>query len=366
MSDTKTTEEKVTKGEKPTLPPWFKEISDNDKKRAFVEALNWVNDNWGKKGETSKYSTGLPILDSYLGGGYGLNNAGEVMLVHATSKTFKSTLAMQFLKTPIEKGEKVGMILLEGELKRAMRNMKQLYFPNYSRFDSLTKNFPAQIEVLPKAAKKGGFSMEDLILWMKQLVATKGIKLFLIDPIGYIADYANEMNIPDYKKESKFMKDLGDFADETGSTVICIHHNVKSGETAFRKPHREAAAGGSQSFTKSATKVIEVRAEGWLDKKDPTKGRLLSLEMYMARDVQDWRANPVLINVNFEKDGEGKHFTMRKYHDKKADGIFEDDTEDRELWFGQVDKSVPDKSPRKEKEIKESELFDDLEEEEDD
>lgn len=305
-------------------------------------ARQQVHDNWDKVSKSDKYSTGLPLLDSYLGGGFGIEGAGEVILIHSTSKTFKSTMSMQLMKTQLENGIKVGWIILEGGLWRALRNLRQLYAPvqtpsgivGYERYDNMEANLDNLIFAMTDEMKQNNFKMDEVILWMKKARLEQGVELFLIDPIGYLSDYSDDWKTPDYKKESKFMKDLVNFADATGSTIIALQHNTKGNETSLNQTHHEAAIGGSQSFSKSPTKVIEMRNEGWLND-DPNAGRLLSLEMYMARDVRDWRGQPVLIGMNFHPDGKGKFFSMCKYEEGSAPLRGKDK---RELWFGQYKK----------------------------
>ena len=302
-----------------------------------------VHDNWDKVSKSDKYSTGLTLLDQYLGGGFGIEGGGEVMLIHSTSKTFKSTMAIQLMKTQLERGIKVGWIILEGGLWRSLRNLRQSYAPiqtdkgvlGYERYDAIEETFDQLIFAMTEEMQQSNFRMDEVIAWMKKARLEHGVSLFLIDPIGYLSDYSSDWNIPDYKKESKFMKDLVHFADSTASTIVCLQHNTKGNENSLSQTHREGAIGGSQSFSKSPTKVIEMRNEGWLDIDNPKSGRLLSMEMYMARDVQDWRGFPVLVQMNFHPDRKGRFFSMCKYDDETANGRL-NGKDGRKLWYGQV------------------------------
>lgn len=304
-----------------------------------------MRSNWDNVGRTDKYSTGLPLLDEYLGGGFGINGAGEVVLIHSTSKSFKSTLSMQLMRTQLENGIKVGWIILEGGYERALRNLRQLYAPvqtsgeivGYERYDALESKLNDLVFAMTEDMQQGNFTMEEVISWMKKARAQHNVDLFLIDPIGYLSDYSSDWNIPDYKKESKFMKELVQFADATCSTVICLQHNTKGNENSYNPSHHEAAIGGSQSFSKSPTKVIEVRVEGWLHD-DPSAGKNLTLEMYMARDVRDWRFQPVLVEIIFHPDGKGKFFSIHKYDEGEADAILSKAKDKRKLWYGQIKK----------------------------
>lgn len=58
----------------------------------------------------------------------------------------------------------------------------------------------------------------------------------------------------------------------------------------------------------------------------------------MARDVQDWRGYPVLLNVVFHPDRKGKFFSMIKYGDKTGGGKLDEKKDGRNLWFKQIKK----------------------------
>ena len=326
----------MANGEK-KLPAGFNEYVD------VASAIETAKDHWQDTGRTTRYSTGLKVMDEYLGGGYGMENAGEVILIHATSKTFKSTLSMQLIRTPIEQGEKVGLIILEGTFWRAVRNFKQLFTnAGYDTADEILEKNKDNIFAMSDRMSNGDFSMDDVIRWLENCVVAHGVHLFLIDPIGYLSDYSNEWNVPEYKKESKFMKQLVQFADNTHSTVICIQHNTKGNE--FDNRHREAAIGGSQSFSKSPTKVIEIRREGLIDESRPEIGRKMSMEFYMGRDVPDKRYYPIVFHVCFHPDGKGKSIFCPVFRDQDhADNeLHNADKEKRKVWWGQVDTNSSD------------------------
>ena len=314
-----------------------------DKYEDIRAASEKMRANWNNVGCTNKYSTGLPILDDYLGGGFGMEGAGEVILIHSTSKTFKSTFSMQLMRTQLERGIKMGWIILEGGYERALRNLRQLYAPvqegkkilGYERYDALEPKLNDLVFAMTEEMQRSDFSMSEVISWMGMTRVKHGVELFLIDPIGYLSDYSSDWNIPDYKKESKFMKDLVHFADSTKSTVICLQHNTKGNENSMNPSHHEAAIGGSQSFSKSPTKVIEMRNEGWLND-DAKAGKLLTLEMYMARDVQDWRYQPVFLEMVFHPDRKGKFFAMHRYDEVEAENLLSRSKDKRKLWFGQL------------------------------
>lgn len=322
-----------------------------DKYEDIDSALAKMKSGWNEVGRTTKYSTGFPILDDYLGGGYGTPTRGEVVLLHATAKTYKSTLAIQFIRTPLEQGEKLGLIILEGKLNDFFTELRKLYAPvqhgnkveGYERFDAYAPKLKDQVFAMSDEMIKGEFRMNEIVPWMKKACLEHGVKLFLIDPVGYLADFAEISNIPDFKRESKLMKEISDFAYDTKSTVICIQHNVKDGDY-LHPAHRQAAVGGSQSYTKSATKVIEIRNDGAIDVNNKNSGKYISLEMYMARGVPDWRGRPVILEISRHPDTKGVLISMFRYEKNKGDAILEDPKkrDDRLLWAGQIKGDLED------------------------
>lgn len=322
--------------------PGYLEVED------VSAALKKADELWTSVGKTERYSTGLAILDQYLGGGFGNDKSGELILIHSTSKTYKSTFSWQMIKTALERGEKVGLIILEGRLPESLVTLKQLYAPvqvgnevlGYERFDKLMEDVIKDKRIVSLSRKflDNEFEVKEITDWMC-MQKTNGVDLFLIDPIGYISDYAHS-NEPSYKLESKLMKQLSNFVYDTCSTVICIQHNVKDGD--YMNPaHRQAAIGGSQSFSKSPTKVIELRNEGPMDPNNPKSGKLISLEMYMARSVRDWRGYPVILQVYSHPDGKGRFFSMIKYDEEAGNTILngrdgKKNKDNRALWYGQI------------------------------
>ena len=330
----------TTNGKEVKLPKGFDTYEDADD--LYQKMLN----SWDKVGQTTRYSTGNRIMDKYLGGGFGGAEGGEILLIHSTSKAFKSTISMWLLRNTIERGDKMGWVILEGGTDKAFRNLRQTYvgkYPEYEKCDEMMKKNAKNIYSMSRDMRRANFTMDQVIDWMKNLVIMNGVKLFLIDPIGYLADYSTDMGTPDWKKESVFMKKLSWFCEDTDSTVIVIQHNVKASNMQL---HREAAIGGSQGFSKSATKVIEIRKEGLIDKDHPEIGRRMSFEFYMGRDVQDHQFNPLIVDVMFHQDGKGKWIYIPTFLDQDtADSKLttsKNNPENRHVWPGQINSNQND------------------------
>lgn len=327
-------------GNEKQMPAGFDSYEDISKLYRSMQS------SWDDVGITDRYKTGNPLMDEYLGGGFGGAPGGEVILVHSTAKAFKSTITMWMLRHSIEAGEKMGWIILEGGTEKALRTLRQTYvskYPEYEKCDEVLKKNAANIFSMSREMRRANFDMEQVIAWMKNLVLTQGVKLFYIDPVGYLADYSNDIGIPDWKKESVFMKKLSWFCEDTDSTVLLVQHNVKGSNIVL---HREAAIGGSKGFSNAATKVIEIRKEGYIDEQHPEKGKRMSMEMYFARDVRDHQFTPLIVDVMFHPDGKGKWIYIPTFRDpEEADSklkVNKQVNENRQVWLGQVNESAAD------------------------
>ena len=330
----------TTNGNERQLPVGF------DKYEDIARLYKSMQSDWNKVGVTDRYKTGNPIMDSYLGGGFGGAKGGEVILVHSTAKAFKSTITMWMLRHSIEAGEKMGWIILEGGTEKALRTLRQTYvgkYPEYEKCDEVLAKNAANIFSMSRDMRRANFDMDMVITWMKNLVATHGVKLFYIDPVGYLADYSNDIGIPDWKKESVFMKKVSWFCEDTDSTVLMVQHNVKGSNIQL---HREAAIGGSKGFSNTATKVIEIRKEGYIDEQHPEKGKRMSMEMYFARDVRDHQFTPIIVDVMFHQDGKGKWIYIPTFRDPEDANsklkVNKQVNENRQVWLGQLSDNASD------------------------
>ena len=330
----------TTNGNERQLPAGF------DKYEDIARLYKSMQSDWDKVGVTDRYKNGETIKDSYRGGGLGGDKGGEIILVHSTAKAFKSTITMWMLRHSIEAGEKMGWIILEGGTQKALRTLRQTYvskYPEYEKCDAVLAKNAGNIFSMSRDMRRANFDMDMVITWMKNLVATHGVKLFYIDPVGYLADYSNDIGIPDWKKESVFMKKVSWFCEDTDSTVLMVQHNVKGSNIQL---HREAAIGGSKGFSNAATKVIEIRKEGYIDEHDPSKGKRMSMEMYFARDVKDHQFTPIIVDVMFHQDGKGKWIYIPTFRDpEEADSklkVNKQVNENRQVWLGQVNSNLSD------------------------
>ena len=106
------------------------------------------------------------------------------------------------------------------------------------------------------------------------------------------------------------------------------------------------AIGGSRGFSTTATKVIEIRKEGYIDEHDPGKGKRMSMEMYFARDVRDHQFTPIIVDVMFHQDGKGKWIYIPTFRDPEDANsklkVNKQVNENRQVWLGQLSDNASD------------------------
>lgn len=299
-------------------------------------ALEQTLADWDKTGRTSLYSTGIPKLDEYLGGGFGQENGYEIVLIHSTSKTYKSTLAMKFMVDSLYRGIPQGWVILEGSLPEAINRARRTA-ESYEVFDNAIRQNGHLIYSMSKEMKRSTYRLSDILSWMKYLRSTKDVRLFFVDPIGYAFDFSTRDPYDnEWSRQARFMQELSAFAEDTNSTIVLVQHNTKdSGATSA---FRAAAVGGSQTLTKAATKVIELRRNGTyltIDGMHTT----IALEYYFARHTRDHMYEPMILDISSRNDGIGMNIFVPTYRgadyaDNQLGGSEKKGI--RHVWKGQI------------------------------
>lgn len=319
------------------LPDGFNEYD------SVAEAQKHNLETWESTGVTNLYSTGVPQIDKYLGGGFGKEGDFEIVLIHSQPKTYKSTLALLFMMDAVRREVPQGWVILEGSLAEAMNRVRKSFDP-YEEFDKLVPNMEKCVYAMSKKMRRSKqFTLSNILKWMQDLYINKGVKLFFVDPLGYAFDFSTRDKYEnEWSRQARFMQDLAAFGEDTNSTIVLVQHNTKdsSGPNAS---YRAAAVGGSSTLTKAATKVIELRRE----KDDVTstgeRFRRIALECYFSRHTFDHDHHPMLIDFYQRADGKGLNMFIPKFSTTSAEDAFGKKKEQgRTVWSGQIDDSLND------------------------
>lgn len=297
---------------------------------------------WDSTGVTNLYSTGIPQLDKYLGGGFGKEGDFEIVLIHSQPKTYKSTLALLFMMDAVKRGVPQGWVILEGSLAEALNRLRKSFDP-YEEFDKLIPTMDKCVFAMSKKMRRSNYTLGDILKWMRYLHATKGVSLFFIDPLGYAFDFSTRDPYEnEWSRQARFMQDLAAFGEDTNSTIVLVQHNTKdsSGPNAS---HRSAAVGGSSTLTKAATKVIELRREGDGVTATGERYRRVSAECYFSRHTFDHDHHPMVIDFYQKPDGKGMNIFIPTFSASSAeDALNKKQLDGRTVWDGQIDDSIDD------------------------
>ena len=319
------------------LPDGFNEFD------SVTDAQKHNLDTWGTTGVTNLYSTGVPQIDKYLGGGFGKEGDFEIVLIHSQPKTYKSTLALLFMMDAVRRNVPQGWVILEGSLAEAFNRIRKSFNP-YEEFDKLVPNMEQCVFAMSKKMRRSQqFTLKNILRWMRNLHQTKGVNLFFIDPLGYAFDFSTRDPYEnEWSRQARFMQELAAFGEDTNSTIVMVQHNTKdsSGPSAS---YRAAAVGGSSTLTKAATKVIELRRE-----KDDVTGtgeryRRIALEMYFSRHTFDHDHHPMILDFYQRSDGKGLDLFIPTFSDPDDKDIWGKNKEPyRRVWDGQINEALKD------------------------
>ena len=206
-------------------------------------------------GRTDRYSTGIPNLDEYLFGGYGRKNGWEILILHGSYKTGKSTVALQFLADPIRKGTRVGIMALEDDPEDVVLRLC-IALDDFSLSGKyLIKN---TVRFLPEESMERSWSLADLADEIENWFTDPmyGVDIVLLDHLQFAFDAA-EGSDKRWEAEARFIRQINAVMKKLHrqgkpKTLILVSQENRAGEIA-----------GSMAMPRAASKLIRVsRADG--------------------------------------------------------------------------------------------------------
>lgn len=311
---------------------------------SLTDALEYARLHYSDSGVTDLYSTGYPLLDKYMGGGFGKRDSYEIMLIHSQSKMMKSTLAVSMMMDSFSKGHKQGWIILEGTFGEAIIRARRCA-SDYVKFDKMMANAAAlenscdqQLFFMSTKMTNEDYTLVNILQWIEHLNDVAGVSLFFIDPIGYAFDFSvHDKYENEWSRQAKFMQKLSRLCSSRNLTVVMIQHNTKDNDKT--KTFRDAAIGGSSTLAKAATKVIEIRREKFVEDKIMGWHSIMSIEMYMSRHSKDYKYHPIIMKVYDKPDKKGTQLFFPTFPDgDKANEQLNHKCGDvdRSVWWGQI------------------------------
>lgn len=216
--------------------------------RDFAAEAKKLGATWG---QTSLYSTNHEPLDEYLGGGFGRADGYEIVLLYGDTGIGKSTVALNFLKDPIERGQKVGLLVLEDDGADVfLRLASVLGNSSMNKFvmQGNTVHFMAQEDLVQS------WNLDDLLVLIEDWFVGRDLDVILLDHLQFAfegAEMARQEN--EYIAQRIFMQKLNQLMKRVKKTIILVSHvNKNSTSKGMGK------IVGSGAIAQAGTKVIEV------------------------------------------------------------------------------------------------------------
>lgn len=210
-------------------------------------------------GITDKHSTGHLVLDRYLHGeedknaqfrgGFGRRDGYEIVLLYGPTGIGKSTVALNFLAPSIERGDKVGLLVLEDDMADAsVRLSFILSQDNYAKM-----NREQLVRCLPERALVKKWTLKDLLEYIEDWFVNQKVDVILLDHLQFAFEGAESIKGEnEWAQQRVFMRDLNDLIKRLKKTIILVSHVNKGVGKGMDKVQ------GSGAIAQAGTKVIEV------------------------------------------------------------------------------------------------------------
>lgn len=216
--------------------------------RDFATEANKLRKSWGK---TDLYTTGHAPLDDYFGGGFGRQDGYEIVLLYGDTGLGKSTIGLNFLKSPIQMGKKVGLLVLEDAGEDVYLRMESvLGKSDFEKYVFETDN----IHFMPQEDLVKSWVLDDLLQLIREWFVDRELDVILLDHLQFAFEGAESIKGEnEYAAQRVFMQKLNQLMKEVKKTIILVSHVNKS--------HASKGMGkivGSGSIAQAGTKVIEI------------------------------------------------------------------------------------------------------------
>lgn len=215
-------------------------------------------------GKTDLFSSGVQEIDEFIGGGYGLAGDFETLLIFGEVKKSKSTVALNFLKNPIQQGKRVGLFIGEERYEKIKKMLRLICGDEH-----ILAN---QNIWTHKTQQEERWTLGDLVVAIDSWFHYCDV--ILVDTLQsfFNKSYAEDRR-DKWSDHQRFMDDLAHIGlKHAGKAIILVSHVSKD-----KSSNNSNMIQGSHSIRENATKIIEV----YDDKED---GRLQKyLRMWESR-----------------------------------------------------------------------------------
>lgn len=203
--------------------------------------------------KTDRFSTGVPTLDSYLGGGFGRNEGSEIVLLFGPTKVGKSRVALNLMRGAIADKKKVGLLVLEDDGEDVFNRFQDM-------FGDTEPLMGKNIYFTPPEHLEQPWKLVDLLKDIERLFVDEHLELILLDHLQFAFENAEAVKGEnEYIAQRVFMRDLSQMMKKiskgngNGKTMIIVSHVNKDGQAKG-----VGKIIGSSAIAAAATKIVGI------------------------------------------------------------------------------------------------------------
>lgn len=228
--------------------------------RDFAEEAAKLRQTWGRtdlflaSNRAGRGREGGPNFNRYLGGGYGRRDGYEIVLLYGDTGVGKSTVGLNFLQDPIEKGKRVGLLVLEDAGADVFIRLSNILGAEGTKKYIMGGD---SIHFMPQEDLVKSWNLDDLLNLIEEWFVDRKIDVIFLDHLQFAFEGAESIKGEnEYISQRIFMQKLNQLMKKLEKTIILISHVNKSvGAKGMSK------IVGSGSIAQAATKVIEVEED---------------------------------------------------------------------------------------------------------
>lgn len=249
---------------------------------------------WSEYGRTDKYKTGWNKFDEFMGGGFGSEHRGELVVIAADTGIGKSTfLANIAINITRLAGERLHYMSLENPPEDVYNAMR--FIQGEDKLGDTEKYFTSASKELLFGNGAKAWQAEDLLLHMEYVVKAHGTRLFILDHLNFM--FENEEQLQnEHLRTRVIMRKLSRWAMHNKACIFVVSHINKRSDASSKKLTMERIY-GSGSIAGAATKVLVLQERY---EHDPKVGpvRLIDVHYLKSRFTKNNKDAKAVFNAS--------------------------------------------------------------------
>lgn len=228
-------------------------------------------------GKTDLYSTGDPVIDEYLGGGFGRKDGYEILTIFGGTGMNKSTFCTSVILEAAKNGTQVAYFALEDDPKDVVKRM--LVQSNMD--EEACRAIADNVLFMPE---NDGYTLDMMAEAIENIFSMADI--VVIDPLQFIFEASvAERGEAEFNRQRLFMRRMNNVMKHTNKTLIIVSHTNK-GDGRNSKVGLDKII-GSSAVAQVSTKAVEIGRDG---------DGLLHIQLWKNRFARP-RFNPIQVTL---------------------------------------------------------------------